>query len=83
MRIFTFITFITFDPLPPTHFYSLPSNRACWLINPSSSRIKKPPLDNPQMLYFIKKIEYREGGFIILEKEGFINQQARLFTRVD
>ena len=30
------------------------------------------------MLYFIKKIAYREGGFIILEEEGFINQQARL-----
>ena len=31
------------------------------------------------MLYFIKKIAYREGGFIILEEEGFINQQARLY----
>ena len=30
------------------------------------------------MLYFIKKIAYREGGFIILEEEGFIHQQARL-----
>ena len=32
------------------------------------------------MLYFIKKIAYREGGFIILEEEGFINQQARLMS---
>ena len=30
------------------------------------------------MLYFIKKIAYREGGFIILEEEGSINQQTRL-----
>ena len=30
------------------------------------------------MLCFIKKIAYREGGFFILEEEGFINQQTRL-----
>ena len=30
------------------------------------------------MLYLIKKIAYREGGFIILEEEGFINQQRGL-----
>ena len=30
------------------------------------------------MLHFIKKIAYREGGFIILEEEGFIHQQRGL-----
>ena len=30
------------------------------------------------MLYYIKKTAYREGGFIILEEDGFINQQRGL-----
>ena len=34
------------------------------------------------MLYLIKKIAHREGGFIILEEEGFINQQRGLFSEL-
>ena len=32
------------------------------------------------MLCFYRKIGYIEGGFIILEEEGFINQQRGLIT---